>query len=450
MSRIHEALRRGDKSAQPSTKSPRSAHSDTILATLGYPAESSAANPQRRLVARTARDDRVCCRVLRVAVLAVSAIGSDTRRPSSRTPWRHRGVAPRPTPSPPHRRRLRVLVRRRLPWPRRPRWRRSAVKPARPSPAAARPRRSDRRRNDFQLALYYQRAGEFDRAFAPLQGCPPARRAERRGAQQPRAALQEQGPDGRSARGVPPRDLDRAAVYVAAHNNLGVTLLELGRVDAAAAEFRSVLALEPRQRRRDGEPGARAAIGRSRRRTREASLSTRARHRAAQRRRALQPRPAVRGHRRRACAPSSTTRRSCNTLDPSTRRARTSARASSRSKHGSGSRLDGRAGGNRLDMMPSNSASRRTAHVGWLNPSSGRQWLMTEIDALLKEDRRFPPSAEWRRTAIAERSGRVPARRRGSRSLLGRVRPRARLDPAVVARARVEAAARASGSSAAS
>jgi hypothetical protein len=24
---------------------------------------------------------------------------------------------------------------------------------------------------------------------------------------------------------------------------------------------------------------------------------------------------------------------------------------------------------------------------------------MTEIDALLKEDRRFPPSAEWRRTA---------------------------------------------------
>ena len=42
------------------------------------------------------------------------------------------------------------------------------------------------------------------------------------------------------------RAISIAPRYTRAHNNLGVTLLELGRVDAAAAEFRSVLALEPR------------------------------------------------------------------------------------------------------------------------------------------------------------------------------------------------------------
>ena len=75
---------------------------------------------------------------------------------------------------------------------------------------------------------------------------------------------------------------------------------------------------------------------------------------------------------------------------------------------------------------------------------------MSEIDALLKEDRRFPPADAWRRDAIINDPGRLRARRRRPGNVLGGLRARARVDRAVVARARVEIAATRSGSSAAS
>ena len=45
---------------------------------------------------------------------------------------------------------------------------------------------------------------------------------------------------------------------------------------------------------------------------------------------------------------------------------------------------------------------------------------MTEIDALLKEDRRFPPSAEWRRDADRQRPGRLRRARRAIPKRSGR------------------------------
>ena len=56
---------------------------------------------------------------------------------------------------------------------------------------------------------------------------------------------------------------------------------------------------------------------------------------------------------------------------------------------------------------------------------------MTEIDALLKEDRRFPPSAEWRRTATVNDPDVYRRAAADPGGLLGRARPRAGLDPAL-------------------
>ncbi len=242
MSRIHEALRRGDKSAQPSTKSPRPAHTDTILATLGYQAESPATNPHRRLVA-----------ALLVTIACAAAYFAWPFWPfrrSVQTPAAvvaHAVAAPRvaarPTPSPSA-----------TPTPSRP----TPTTPAVASPAASTPavkppviaRRPPApsfgpSRNDFQLALYYQRAGEFDRAFARYKAV--LQRDELRvEAHNNLGLLYKNKGLTDEALGEFRRAISIAPRYTRAHNNLGVTLLELGRVDAAAAEFRSVLALEPR------------------------------------------------------------------------------------------------------------------------------------------------------------------------------------------------------------
>ncbi len=97
--------------------------------------------------------------------------------------------------------------------------------------------------DDFQRALYYQRAGEFDRSLGLY-----------------RSVLQrdELNVEAHNNLGMLYRDkglsddavielrraVSIAPQYLRAHNNLGVTLLELGRIDAAAAEFRAVLALD--------------------------------------------------------------------------------------------------------------------------------------------------------------------------------------------------------------
>ena len=65
-----------------------------------------------------------------------------------------------------------------------------------------------------------------------------------------------------------------------------------------------------------------------------------------------------------------------------------------------------------------------------------------DISNLLVEDRAFPPSPAFRRRRAGEGSGHLRPRRAGSGGLLGRLRPRARLDSPVGCRARLEAARR--------
>ena len=63
-----------------------------------------------------------------------------------------------------------------------------------------------------------------------------------------------------------------------------------------------------------------------------------------------------------------------------------------------------------------------------------------EIEALLKEDRSFAPSDEFRSRALVNDPAIYAQRREGSRSVLGGLRERARVDQAVVEGARVEPA----------
>ena len=139
-------------------------------------------------------------------------------------------------------------------------------RPAPPSaPAAA--------RDDFQRALYYQRAGDFERSLtlyrAVLQGDELNVEAHNNlGMLYIDKGLSE------DAVAEFHRALSIAPRYLRAHNNLGVTLLELGRSDAARAEFRAVLMIDPRNidalvnlalaQRAAGEPGgARATLTRA-------------------------------------------------------------------------------------------------------------------------------------------------------------------------------------------
>ena len=88
-------------------------------------------------------------------------------------------------------------------------------------------------------------------------------------------------------------------------------------------------------------------------------------------------------------------------------------------------------------------AGRQTRRPAAIRTRSAREQApMSEIDALLQEDRRFPPSDEFQRARGRHRSRHLRAGGARSGSVLGRVRRRARMDRAVEAGARVEAAAR--------
>ena len=99
--------------------------------------------------------------------------------------------------------------------------------------------------DDFQLALYHQRAGDFENALSHyrivLQRSPMHAQARNNLGllYQSKGMLTEAIAEFQRALFIDAR-------YSRARNNLGVTLLNQGRIDAAAAEFRSVLAEEPR------------------------------------------------------------------------------------------------------------------------------------------------------------------------------------------------------------
>ena len=327
-------MRRGATSARSAAASP-SAHADAVSRRSAIHPKDHRSRPERRLV------------LALLVTLAVAGASTWTYWPfarSTRGPVvvaASRAPAPRPTPPPQS---LPVNPRHRTDasWPQdddpagrcatraRLRWWGSAVSsPSRvaegvhtaPEPTVVR-RQTTRAEpaaatDDFQLGLYYQRAGEFEQALLHVRGGAAARRDERRGAQQPRAcSIRARGSSDEAAREFR-RVIAIDPKYVAPHINLGVTLLELGRFDAAAARGPRRPGLDPRNA--DAMVNlalAQTTAGQSRRRA--ASLLRAPRidpHNAAAHYNLGAP---VRGRRRRAGARSITTGSSCNMLDPST------------------------------------------------------------------------------------------------------------------------------------
>lgn len=253
MSRIHDALRRGFRSAQPRQSSRASRHADTVLATLGYK-KGAPRGRTRQLIS-----------VLLVVGVAAAALYVSWPSASPRHPSRLQNVssalqtkAPRsPLPSylpdivaarqaaaPPA-----ALVADR---PAAPSTKRAVTTGSRnvavggiaasasgsgTTPAAP--------RDDFQLALYYQRAGEFDRSLVHYQAVLQRDELNVEAHNNLGLLYKDKGLTEEAIREFQ-RALSIAPRYGRAHNNLGVTLLELGRFDAAAAEFRAALAIDPR------------------------------------------------------------------------------------------------------------------------------------------------------------------------------------------------------------
>jgi tetratricopeptide (TPR) repeat protein len=100
-------------------------------------------------------------------------------------------------------------------------------------------------RDEFALALYYQRAGEFDQALLHYKAVLQRNELNVEAHNNLGLLYKDKGLQDDAA-----REFERALYidpqYLRARNNLGVTRRAQGRLDAAAAEFRAVLAADPR------------------------------------------------------------------------------------------------------------------------------------------------------------------------------------------------------------
>jgi Tfp pilus assembly protein PilF len=238
LSRIHDTLRRGLRSTDTG-ETPRAwAHADAVLATLGYKEGS----PPRRM-ARVLAGLIVITSLLTVVVwwsawtpfASHAATGTGAQRTDAPPPRPAPPLAVAPAPKPkPAAAPMRASSE---PPPVRPHPQPSSIAPA----AGRTPAASD----DFQLALYYQRSGEFDQSLVHYKAVLQRDELNVEAHNNLGLLYRDKGLTEEAVREFQ-RALFIAPRYVRAHNNLGVTLLDLGRTDAAAAEFRAALALDPR------------------------------------------------------------------------------------------------------------------------------------------------------------------------------------------------------------
>jgi len=213
---VHDALRRGSVSAKPAKG--RSAHTDAVLAALGYQA-ARRVQPVRALV------------LVLVIIGAVAAAwglwqrgarlevrGTETRVAppiivtSAPVATPAAVTAPKAAPAPVASTATQpVTVAASAPPPRQPRNepRSATVAPRAGPPASGLDPRTPA--DPFQLALYRHRAGDFEQALGHYQ-----------------AALQ------------------RDEMNIEAHNNLGYLFLSKGLLEEAAREFQRVIAIEPK------------------------------------------------------------------------------------------------------------------------------------------------------------------------------------------------------------
>lgn len=286
MSQLLDSLRRA-RVSQRST-APPTAHGDAVLATLGY--------APRRRVGRSSRTVRVAIVVLVSAAIWTgwrvyyhSGAEAKLRRPSPRPPSAATGTAtarvrpvktpaaspivaarpggnlpptapalPHVAPADPvtanttspavslashaaHQKSARSPVLHAEPPPSVAGTRADPV-PIVSAPATPRPRSGA---DDFDLALYYHRAGDFENALQRYRALLQRNEMNAQAHNNLGLLYQERGLLPEAA-----RELQRAVVIeprsASAHNNYGVTLLLQGNPDEAAAQFRSVLAGDSR------------------------------------------------------------------------------------------------------------------------------------------------------------------------------------------------------------
>jgi tetratricopeptide (TPR) repeat protein len=194
VSRIHDALRRG-RAPTLSPSGGRPAHADAVLAALGYHSE----RPRRSL------------RAVVLVLLVLSAVGISVwyMRPAA--------VASKPPARVALQTQTHAEAQQSRDTPRR------AVTQAALAPARVEPRPVPARQptaanptpapvpDEFTLALYYQRTGDFERALAHYKTV-----------------------------------LQRDEMNASAHNNLGDLYMGKALYEEAAREFHRVLAIEPR------------------------------------------------------------------------------------------------------------------------------------------------------------------------------------------------------------
>jgi len=99
--------------------------------------------------------------------------------------------------------------------------------------------------NNFRLAVYYQRTGDFDKAFVHYRAVLDANELNAEAHNNLGLLYQDKGLYEEAI-----REFKRAifidAKYDKAHNNLGVALLRSGKMDAAVSEFRWIVAQDGR------------------------------------------------------------------------------------------------------------------------------------------------------------------------------------------------------------
>jgi predicted O-linked N-acetylglucosamine transferase (SPINDLY family) len=219
VSRIHDALRRGRAPASPSSGG-RTAHADAVLAALGYTSE----RPRRfnsavvlvllfltaigisiwymlpaKPIAPVALKGQTHAEAPQVPDISRRAVTHTAAAPARTEPRAATEAHQPPEPNPPSPHAAAAKPVRALPRP-------LAVPPSTPGnpPPAPVP-------DEFKLALYYQRMGDFEQALLHYK-----------------------------------RVLQRDEMNVNAHNNIGNLYMSKTLYEEAAREFRRVVAIEPR------------------------------------------------------------------------------------------------------------------------------------------------------------------------------------------------------------
>ena len=265
MSRLHDELSRGRGPAGPSA-SPRPGHADAVLAALGYRGGRRRPRGAAVLIAATGiglAAFGVWSLIPRAQTLSpahpVPAVRAAIKTSSASPPAKSNPDEPK-----------RVEVRQEATIPRLPAARLSSspspdsrpasnvsafvakVKPRAPATIAQQPVLKPNAAtvgapasDDFQVALYYQRAGDFEQALVHYKAI----------LQRDEMSLDVHNNIGNlyMAKGLFPdaeREFRRVVAiepsYTAAHINLSAALYQQKRFDEAAAEARAALAIDPR------------------------------------------------------------------------------------------------------------------------------------------------------------------------------------------------------------